>query len=145
MPTDEARRIAHRAIEVFEELGDEEGLADALTFLAELALNGGKPTEALTEAELSLDYALRSDATMLLVDITMDITWSLFLGPTPAGAGLDRLERLAEQVTGFRAAEAEAKGSVAWFLGAPRAIRRSEGCGAAGSWRCSRSSATVGA
>ena len=116
VPTDEARRIAHRAIEVFEELGDEEGLADALTFLAELLLNGGNPTEALTEAELSLDHALRSNATMILVDITMDITWSLFLGPTAAGVGLDRLERLAEQVTGFRAAEAEAKRSVAWFL-----------------------------
>ena len=116
VPTDEARRIAHRAIDVFEALGDEEGLADALAFLADLAINSGRATEAITEAEASLDHALRSHATILLMDVCWPISWPFILGPTPAGSGLARLERFAEQVRGHPAAEAAATGQVAGFL-----------------------------
>ena len=113
---DEVRRIAHRAIDVFEELGDEEGLSNAHLFLSVSAWQSGKASEALTEAELSLDYALRSEARIPLMDASSRITSALFVGPTDAGTALERLERLADQMSGYRAAEAEAKGMVAWCL-----------------------------
>jgi tetratricopeptide (TPR) repeat protein len=112
----EVRRIAHRAIDVFEELGDEEGLSSAHLFLSESAWQSGRAGESLTEAELSLDYALRSEARIPLMDAPGHIGSSLLNGPTAGGAALERLERLADQMAGYRAAEAAAKGTVAWFL-----------------------------
>jgi tetratricopeptide (TPR) repeat protein len=113
---DEVQWIVHRAIEAFEELGDEEGLSYAHIFLSGAALNRGRAAEALTEAELSLNHALRSKARITLMDAPSRIGLSLGLGPTPAGAALERLERLAEQVEGYRAAEAAAKHPMAWTL-----------------------------
>ena len=112
----EVGRIAHRAIEVFEELGDEEGLSYAHIFLAESALQSGRAIEALTQAELSLDYALRSEARILLWDAPDHIGSAMYFGPTPAGAMLERLERLADQMASYRSAEAAAKSNVAWCL-----------------------------
>ncbi len=113
---DDVRRIAHRAIDVFEELGDEEGLSSAHLFLSESAWQSGRVVESLTEAELSLDYALRSEARIPLMDAPGHIGSSLLNGPTAGGAALERLERLADQMAGYPAAEAAAKGTVAWFL-----------------------------
>jgi class 3 adenylate cyclase/tetratricopeptide (TPR) repeat protein len=112
----EVHGIAQRAIEVFEELGDEEGLSNAHMFLLESAMQGGGATEALTHAELSLDHALRSEASVLLMDVPWHIEWALSAGPTPAGAALARLEWLADQMAGYRSAEASAASSVAECL-----------------------------
>jgi class 3 adenylate cyclase/tetratricopeptide (TPR) repeat protein len=113
---DEIRRIAHRAIEVFEELGDEEGLSWAHNFLAFSAWESGRATEALTEADLSLDYALRSEATVLLMDTSYIMAGALYFGPIPIGAALQRLEGHADRMAGYQAAEAIAHGLVSWFL-----------------------------
>ena len=113
---DEVRRIAHRAIEVFEEVGDEEGLSNGHLFLSASAVQSGRASEALTQAELSLDHALRSGARIPLWDAPNDISSALYRGPTPAGAMLERLERLADQMAGYRSAEAAAKSNVAWCL-----------------------------
>lgn len=116
MTADEIRRIAHRAIEVFEELGDEEGLSKAQHFLSVSAVERGRATEALPDAELSLEHALRSGARILLEEATDAIDLPMQVGPTPAGAALDRLERLADQMAGYRSAEAAAAGRVAECL-----------------------------
>ena len=105
-----------RAVDVLEELGDEEGLSDAHRFASATALILGRATETLSEAELALVYSLRSGASVDLSALVGRVTVALILGSTPAGAGLDRVERLVDQVAGNREAEAEAIGCVAWFL-----------------------------
>ena len=122
---DEIRRIAYRAIEVFEELGDEEGLSYAHNFLSTSAWQSGKASEALTEAELSLDYALRSEARILLMDAPSIIGSSILFGPTPGGAALERAERLSDQMAGSGGGnDCEGHGGMVPCF--PRTIRRCE-------------------
>jgi tetratricopeptide (TPR) repeat protein len=113
---EEMRRIADHAIEVFEEVGDEEGLSHATHLLSEAAWLDGDATEALAHAEASLEYAMRSAARISFVDPNVDISESLFLGPVAAGEGFERLRMLAGQIEGDHRAEAKVKGDMAWFL-----------------------------
>ena len=110
------RSIAIGAIEVFEEVGDEEGLSQATRYLSEAAWMNGAATEALAHSEASLVYAIRSAARVSLVDPPTYISNSLFLGPIGAGEGLKRLQTLAGQIEGDRRAEAIVESDVAWFL-----------------------------
>jgi DNA-binding SARP family transcriptional activator/tetratricopeptide (TPR) repeat protein len=113
---DEARRVADQAIGIFEELHDEGGLSKAHFCLAECASDGGKATEALSEAELGLTYALRSEERILLSFATTLIGGTLIVGATPVGAALGRVERLVDQMAADRVAEARANEWVALFL-----------------------------
>jgi tetratricopeptide (TPR) repeat protein len=114
--TEECDRIAHRAVDVFERLGDEEGLCLAHFVLSETSFRNGRVTEAQPEAELALMYGLRSHASVLLTYAVSSIAGGLFFGPTPAGAALDRVERLVEQVVDFQSAKTDAQALGAWFL-----------------------------
>ena len=121
------QRIVHRAIEVFEELDDEEGLGSAHAHLALDAWMTGRATEQLSEAEVALVYTLRSEASS--AGAIVNLAAALLVGPTPAGAALHRCERLAGQVIGDRSAEAEVNSDLAWFLGL---VGRSDDARAAG-------------
>ena len=114
--TDEFGRIAEGAVDVFERLGDKEGLCIAHIFRSEFNFRKGNVTESQSAAELALAHGLSSRASVLLTYAVSAITSALFFGPTPFDAALDRVERLVEQVSYYQAAVTDAGAAEAWFL-----------------------------
>jgi tetratricopeptide (TPR) repeat protein len=92
--------VSTRAIDVFEELGDELGLARAWRLVAQahyLARQAGPSTDA---SERALGYAVRTGNRFEEREIVEWLVIVLMLGPTPASKAAARFERLLDEATG---------------------------------------------
>ncbi|MDX6504189.1 MAG: hypothetical protein QOE29_1314, partial [Gaiellaceae bacterium] len=94
---DEVRRVAEAALATFEELGDEHGLAVALTALAEerwVALRCAEMEELL---ERALVHAERAGDERLIAGVVISLARAVLFGPDPASAAAARCEQLLER------------------------------------------------
>jgi class 3 adenylate cyclase/tetratricopeptide (TPR) repeat protein len=90
----ESREISRRAIEVFEALGDEAGLARAWLVMAFAHNSVGEHTPLLRAAEQAMEHAQAAGdervASMARYQMASALTW----GPTPVEEGLRRAEEV---------------------------------------------------
>ena len=92
------------AVETFEELGDEAGLARASRMLAQLDLWQGSAAEAAGAFERAAEHARRADDRRLELDCLEWINGCLLHGPAPAEEAIRRSEEI--QQAGDRRVEA---------------------------------------
>jgi tetratricopeptide (TPR) repeat protein len=100
---DEARRVAQRAIPVFEQHGDELGLAKVWHLIGDVAPTWGASEEAL---ERALVHAHRADDQREAADILWWLGVAFHFGPTHAEEGIRRCEEILAQGTHDRTLEA---------------------------------------
>jgi predicted ATPase/DNA-binding SARP family transcriptional activator len=104
---DEVRRTAHQALAVFEELGDDPGLARTWVLLGQVDHNACRCDAAAQAYEKGLAHARRSGDKQAERDLVANLISALYLGPTPAPEAIARIGELSAQVGG-RALEAVA-------------------------------------
>src|SRR5713226_844613 len=119
---DEARQVAQRAISLFEEHGDELGLAKAWHLLGDVAATWGASEEALERALL---YARRGGDQREAGDILWWLGVAFHFGPTRAEEGIRRCEEILAQAKHDRTLEAGMLG----ILGGLSAMRGSFAAG----------------
>jgi class 3 adenylate cyclase/tetratricopeptide (TPR) repeat protein len=103
---DEIGRLAEKAIEVFEELGDEAGLADAWSMLSTahwMRSQWSRRTEAL---ECALEHSRRAGDRRREGQMLGALTVSLLWGSTPVQEAIRRCEDFVAQLEGDRVLEA---------------------------------------
>jgi predicted ATPase/DNA-binding SARP family transcriptional activator len=113
---DELLDTAHRAVDVFQDLDDDLGLARAWRLAAQahyLARQGGASTAA---SERALTHAQIADDIFEMREILEWYAIALFLGPMPAGEAVLRCERLLEQTRGDAVAEVHLIGAQAFLI-----------------------------
>ncbi|MEV7008495.1 adenylate/guanylate cyclase domain-containing protein [Streptosporangium sp. NPDC051022] len=86
--------VARRAVPVFEEAGDDLGLARAWTMVAQEAQGRGRFAETGRMLRRALGYAVRSDAELERAAILGNLAVSLWLGPEPAPAAISECRTL---------------------------------------------------
>ncbi len=96
----EIETTAAHAIGVFEELGDDLGLARARRRLAFSAMTAGRHAEAEREARLALEHARRAGDRAEEARAADILCMSLLNGPTAAEAAVDECERLLADASG---------------------------------------------
>jgi tetratricopeptide (TPR) repeat protein len=114
--SDELLETAHRAVDVFTDLGDNLGLARAWRLTAQahyLARQGGASTAA---SERALSHAQLAGDIFELREILEWYAITLFLGPMPADEAALRCERLLEKTRGDTVAEVHLIGAQAFLL-----------------------------
>ena len=109
---DDVRRDTAEAIAVFEELGDDVGLAHAWRRLAVASLTGCAFGEAQQAAERALAYARRSGEHHQIGRTVDQLCTALLYGPTPADAAAARCRELLVEADGDRLVEANAHSSL---------------------------------
>ncbi len=98
--------VTEQAIQVFEDLGDDLGLARAwrtMSYAARRRSHFGAATEA---AERALEHARRTPDRQEHARCADALCSCIVYGPTPAPAGIDRLEAMLEEVGSNRVFEA---------------------------------------
>ncbi|HEX9410184.1 MAG TPA: adenylate/guanylate cyclase domain-containing protein [Actinomycetota bacterium] len=112
----EAEEVGRGAIAMFEEAGDDLGLARAWSLLA-ARLHMLGHAEGVEEAiERVAEYARRAGDRVMERQALQRLAGALFWGPTPVEQGSRRLERMLRDVEGDRMNEARIKRSLAGFL-----------------------------
>ena len=106
----EAREVAGRAIRVFEDAGDELGLAKAWHLLADVEPKWSANTEAL---ERALVHARQAGDRREEADILWWLTVSFYFGPTHADEAIRRCNEILAEAKGDRTVEAGALGILA--------------------------------
>jgi class 3 adenylate cyclase/tetratricopeptide (TPR) repeat protein len=104
--TDEALETAERALETFEELGDENGLAKAWSLVANvhwIRCRLGKMDEVLDRA---LEHAEKAGDRRGVARLRNAGARATVFGPTPVEEGLRRCEQILEAARGDRSSEA---------------------------------------
>jgi len=104
--TDELVAIAQEALPVFERLGDDTGLAQALWFIALSDWNRCRVGQAEALLDRALAHAERSDDRHWRDQIVAMRGLSTVSGPTPAEEGLRRCDELLADMRGARSVEA---------------------------------------
>jgi class 3 adenylate cyclase/tetratricopeptide (TPR) repeat protein len=107
---DEAMRVANDALAVFEETGDELGLAEAWQRIGDvhwMATRWQARADALQKARL---HARRAGDRRESADIMAALGLSLLCGPTPASLGIERFGQLLEEVADDPVLEAHVLG-----------------------------------
>ncbi|GAA3070409.1 adenylate/guanylate cyclase domain-containing protein [Streptosporangium carneum] len=110
-----AFEVARRAVPVFEEAGDDLGLARAWTMVAQEAQGRGRFADTGTMLRRALGYALRSDAELERATILGNLAVSLWLGPEPAPLAISECRAL-------MAAHGRDRGTVRAVVGCPLAV-----------------------
>ena len=108
--------LAEGAIAVFEELGDEVGLARAWRLTAQahyLARRAGASVKAL---DIALEHARRADDRFEAREIIEWLCVALLLGPVPADEGARRCERLLGEIGGDPALEMGVLGALSHLM-----------------------------
>ena len=113
LTVEELRRVATEAIAVFEELGDEAGLAQAWRQLAVASLTGCSFGEAERAAELALGYARGAGETHQAGRTIDQLCTALLYGPAPADEAVRRCRELLEDAHGDLLVEANVLSSLA--------------------------------
>ena len=94
---DELRRVAERSIGVFEELGDDEALAQACSLLAEVHWTRGHFAAMEEVLERALAHAERAGDERERAFILYALARAAFLGPMPVDTALRRCEQVSAQ------------------------------------------------
>jgi ATP/maltotriose-dependent transcriptional regulator MalT len=108
--------VADRSIGVFEDLGDESGLARAWRLMAQahyLARRAGPSAEA---SERALAYARRTGDRFEQREIVQYLGVALFLGPAPAAQAARTCRRLLEEIAGDPILEVNLLGAIAYLV-----------------------------
>jgi len=114
--------VGHRAIAVFEELGDELGLARAWRLVAQahyLDRHLGSCAEA---SERALEHVRRAGDRFEEREIVEWLVVALFLGPAPAEEAVRRCERLLEESAGDPTLEVQILGALALLTAMQRRV-----------------------
>ena len=104
--TDELTTNARRAIEVFERLGDEAGLAQAWLRLSDVHWLASRWGERGSTLEQALVHARRADDPLLATRLLGSLPVVLLEGATPVPKALERCEQILEQVRSDQTIEA---------------------------------------
>jgi class 3 adenylate cyclase/tetratricopeptide (TPR) repeat protein len=112
---DDLQSAGERAVEVFERLGDDRGLARALSrvAVAHWLRCRVEPIEPLLER--ALRHALRAGDARELSNIRYGLVRAAALGPLPADEAVRRCERILDEAAGDRVAEAAAANALAYL------------------------------
>jgi class 3 adenylate cyclase/tetratricopeptide (TPR) repeat protein len=94
---DELRRVAEQGLSVFEELGDDEGLAHASSLLAEVHWSRARFAEMENVLKRALVHAERAGGERQRASLLHGLARAAFLGPMPATAALRRCEEIMAQ------------------------------------------------
>jgi len=90
---------------VLEEVGDDGGLADALTLIGTISFWQGKAAVSVERFERALDHARRVQDRRATFSALRWLALATSEGPTPAGEGVRRLDWIMEQAGGDRSVE----------------------------------------
>jgi DNA-binding SARP family transcriptional activator/class 3 adenylate cyclase len=123
---DELVHTAERAILVFEELGDDLGLARAWRLVAQakyLARNAGESEEA---GERALHHARRAGDRFEERETIQWLSVVLFLGPKRADEAVERCESLLEGIAGEHSLEVHVLGALSYLVAIQGQIERAE-------------------
>jgi tetratricopeptide (TPR) repeat protein len=112
VPTDEVKRIATRAIEVFGQLGDERGLSSSWSFIAWLAFNAGRIGEAEKATAKSVLHARAAGDTALEMDQLASSAQHAANGQMPVEDALAVCRKMLHQVTGYPSHESTVRTSL---------------------------------
>jgi hypothetical protein len=102
----QVRSDAEEAATLFEQVGDERGLARAWQLTASLEWELGQAGRQLSALDRALDHARLSGGAYETAEILLSVTAALVRGPTPVPLGIARAERIMVEYPGDRAAEA---------------------------------------
>jgi DNA-binding SARP family transcriptional activator len=105
---EDALSEAEDAVAVFEEEGDDLGLARAWSLLSNVLSVSGQNARSAEAAERAAEHARRAGSHREEAWAVELFGWAVHYGPTPADEGIRMWERLLEQVRGNRDAEANA-------------------------------------
>jgi tetratricopeptide (TPR) repeat protein len=112
----EATELTPEAIRVFEELGDDAGLAQAWGIVALLANLDGHP-RAMEEAhQKAIEHSRRAGDRQGELEQLSALTATLFWGETPADEGIRRVRAALEKIKGHPSWEARMARPLAGFL-----------------------------
>ena len=111
----EILRTARQAIDAFEVLGDELGLARAWRLAAQGHYLARAAEPSAEAAERALEHARRAGDRFEQVEVVEWLLVVLLFGPCPAAEGSDRCRRLLRDVAGQPELEARVAVAVAWF------------------------------
>jgi DNA-binding SARP family transcriptional activator len=103
---EDALSEAEAAVAVFEEEGDELGLARAWSLLSNALSLSGQIARSGEAAERAVEHARRAGSHREEAWAVELLGWAVHYGPIPAAEGIQVWERLLEQVRGNREAEA---------------------------------------
>jgi DNA-binding SARP family transcriptional activator/tetratricopeptide (TPR) repeat protein len=113
----ELMRVAQDAIDVFDRIGDDLGLARAWRLIAQahyLARRGAQSAEAATRA---LEFGRRAGDHFEQLETIEWLGIALVLGPIPAPEGARRCEELLQEVSGDARLELTVLGALAYLVG----------------------------
>jgi class 3 adenylate cyclase/tetratricopeptide (TPR) repeat protein len=111
--TDDARQVVERALPVFEELGDEPGLARSWDLLGQVHLMACRYRDRTDALERALTHARRAGDEHE-ADILIDLGTALYWGPTPVAQAIAGCEELLHDAAGARpTVQAAVRGSLA--------------------------------
>jgi predicted ATPase/class 3 adenylate cyclase len=96
--TAEASAVVERVIPVFQAAGDEQGLCSALRLRAWHHWIGARAEAAAAAFEEAAEHARRGGLEHERIEILGWIASSLFFGPTPVAAAIERCERIRSEV-----------------------------------------------
>ena len=112
-PLEEVRSELARAMTIFEEHGDELGMAGALTAEADIAWSMNRAGECAKLREQALVHAERANHLALIQELREGLVMNYSHGPTPADAAIPTLEAMLEHGSGLLVVEAAAKRGLA--------------------------------
>jgi class 3 adenylate cyclase/tetratricopeptide (TPR) repeat protein len=98
--------IAERAIRLFDELKDDDGLARAWRLLALRHWVLGEAEETIAALERAVDHAERAGRRAIEIDCLGWLAWATRYGPTPADDGLRVCDEIGTRARGARSVEA---------------------------------------
>jgi tetratricopeptide (TPR) repeat protein len=101
------------AIDAFEELDDERGLAWAWSLRASIYLRWGNVARFGEAAERAAEHARRAGMVREEVDGLRSLAWAILIGPLPVADAVARCEAIRERVSGTSPAEQDVAGVLA--------------------------------
>ena len=104
--TEDLRRAAEESFPVFEEQGDERGLAKAWRAVAEVHLTACRWGESAGVLERALEHAERAGEEKEVASTLTVLANALYYGPTPVPEALRRCAEILERAHGHRIVEA---------------------------------------
>ena len=116
---DDQARLADEAIAIFEELGDDVGLARAWRRKAALTENRRRLSESEAAIERAIFHARRAGHTKDLARAVDRLCSILLFGPAPVTEAIDRCEAMLAENRGSQVTE----GAIETYLGGLRAMR----------------------
>jgi predicted ATPase/DNA-binding SARP family transcriptional activator len=113
---DELIETAQRATAVFNDCGDELGLARAWRLTAQAHYLGRRAGPCAEASERALVHARRADNMFEQREILEWLAIALWIGPTPAEEGIQRCRQLLKEIRGDRVSEIHLLGAQAYLL-----------------------------